>query len=84
MAAKGPSSTPVKSAASASLSVRQREAAAYIADLSISLRNTAHVCMLPFLAHLLDMVFYEAYTAANGTTPFLAPVNNDPQIKDTI
>ena len=63
----------------AKLTSQQREAAAYIADLSISLRNTAQNCGMPFLAHLLDMAFYEAYTAAHGTAPIVSP-----QAKDTI
>ena len=82
MAAKTSSPNSGKPGDSDPLSARQREAAAYIADLSISLRNTAHVCMLPFLAHLLDMVFYEAYTAAHGTEPFLPPAA-PPQTRDT-
>lgn len=82
----GPGSNLSKSGRPASepLTVRQREAAAYIADLSISLRNTAHICALPFLSHLLDMVFYEAYTAAHGTAPFLSQLSRDPQANDTI
>ncbi|CAN5507721.1 hypothetical protein BH10PSE7_BH10PSE7_00440 [soil metagenome] len=62
------------------LTTQQREAAAYIADLAISLRNTAHNCGMPFLAHLLDMAFYEAYTAAHG----VAPAVSGAQAKDTI
>jgi hypothetical protein len=53
----------------ADLTPAQKEAAGYIADISQQLANTSREVQLSFLAHLLDMVYYEAYRLAQGEAP---------------
>src|SRR5436190_24385715 len=50
----------------------QRESAEYTADLLLGLRKTARRNDLSFLAHLLEMAFFEAHTIAKGVEPDMA------------
>jgi hypothetical protein len=61
----------------------QRESAEYIADLLLGLRKTAKRNDLIFLAHLLEMAFFEAYTSAKGVEPDMAVIDKLGQISDT-
>jgi hypothetical protein len=51
------------------LTPAQKEAAGYIADISHQLANTSRQVQLSFLAHLLEMAYYEAYRLARGEAP---------------
>ena len=53
----------------ADLTRAQKEAAGYIADISQQLANTSRQVQLSFLAHLLEMVYYEAHRLAQGEAP---------------
>jgi hypothetical protein len=61
----------------------QRQSAEYIADLALNLRNTAKRNDLPFLCHLLEMAFYEAFTIANQVEPDMDRIAAKRQISDT-
>lgn len=53
------------------LTAEQRECANYIADIALQLGKTAKQVELSFLAHLLEMAYYEAFRLANGSEPDL-------------
>ena len=61
----------------------QRESAEYTADLLLGLRKTARRNDLSFLAHLLEMAFFEAHTIAKGVEPDMAVIDKLGQISDT-
>lgn len=60
----------------------QREGAEYIADMLLGLRKTAKRNQLPFLVHLLEMAFYEAYTIARETEPDMRMIETLNQLSD--
>jgi len=62
---------------------KQRQSAEYIADLVLGLRNTAKRNELPFLSHLLEMAFYEAFMIANQVEPDLNALAAWRQVRDT-
>ena len=45
------------------------EMAAYIAEITLEMRNMARDANLPFLAYLLEMVFQEAFDVSQGDAP---------------
>ena len=53
----------------------QRESADYIADLLLGLRKAAKRNDLPFLVHLIEMAFYEAYTVARQAEPDMSVID---------
>jgi hypothetical protein len=61
----------------------QRQSAEYIADLLLGLRRTAKRNDLPFLGHLLEMAFYEAYTIAHKAEPDMTAIESMSQASDT-
>jgi hypothetical protein len=54
----------------------QRESADYIADLLLGLRKAAKRNDLPFLVHLIEMAFYEAYTVAKQREPDMSVIDS--------
>ena len=45
----------------------RQEAAAYIAEVALQLRNIAKKANMKFLTYLLEMVFQEAYSESGST-----------------
>jgi hypothetical protein len=72
-----------KSTSARDLNKVQKETAGYIADIALELRDAARQAELSFLAHLLDMSFYEAYRLSHGAEPDLAEIERQRQIKET-
>jgi len=63
-------------------SAAQREGAEYVADMLLGLRKTAKRNQLPFLVHLLEMAFYEAYTIARQAEPDMGIIETIHQLSD--
>jgi hypothetical protein len=53
----------------------QRESADYIAELLLGLRKAAKRNDLPFLVHLIEMAFFEAYTVAKEVEPDMSALD---------
>ena len=80
---KGRHSMPSPAEGTPRYTEMQRQSAEYIADLALNLRNTAKRNDLPFLTHLLEMAFYEAFTIANQVEPDMERLAAERQVRDT-
>lgn len=67
----------------ADLTAAQSECANYVADIALQLGNAARQVELSFLAHLIDMAYYEAYRLAHGAEPDLADIERQRQARET-
>jgi hypothetical protein len=65
------------------LTAAQRDCAHYVADITLQLGNTARQVELSFLAHLLEMAYYEAFRLANGSEPEFVSRERRRQAKET-